>query len=74
MTTPVTADYGYDTLGRLTAIDAGTGLVQFVYAYEAEETTLSGNRLLITMARRIINTYSYDAIDGRSCFHYFMKI
>jgi hypothetical protein len=61
-TTPVTANYSYDNLGRLAGIDAGAGRVQFGYTYWENENNIWKKRF-DHRGGTPYNEYSYDSID-----------
>ena len=58
----VDADYGYDDLGRLTGIDAGTGLARFTYMYEPDENNID-KMYFHHHGSTVYNNYDYDDLD-----------
>ena len=61
-TAPVTAEYHYDNLGRLTGIDAGAGRVKFGYTYWDNENNI-WQKTFDHRDGSPYNDYTYDDID-----------
>ncbi|MBN1816648.1 MAG: hypothetical protein JW828_04765, partial [Sedimentisphaerales bacterium] len=58
----VNTDYTYDNLGRVTDIDAGSGVVKFAYSYVDDENNLY-RKTFDHRSGSPYNQYSYDDLD-----------
>ncbi|MCF7955979.1 MAG: RHS repeat-associated core domain-containing protein [Phycisphaerae bacterium] len=62
--TPVSTDYSYDNLGRITDIDAGSSIVKFGYTYVANSNNIEKikfrHRPLDGASNPVYNNYDYD--------------
>ncbi|MBN1124404.1 MAG: hypothetical protein JXA82_05295 [Sedimentisphaerales bacterium] len=58
----VNTDFTYDNLGRVTDIDAGSGVVKFAYSYVDDENNIY-RKTFDHRSGDPYNQYSYDALD-----------